>query len=70
MSERIYQKTYYENNGKEHEFEAFSNDYENGAPYTIMLDGAFLATVEKSLDIVDEIKDVASWYGWKHYYSI
>ena len=69
MYERIYKETYYESNGNEHEFEVFKHDFENCAPYTIMLDSAFYATAESGREIADEIEACASWYGWEQYYS-
>lgn len=69
---RFYKTTAYEPDGTAHTFEAFSTYKKtpgfrgyNGAPYTVLLDGAFLATCESGAEIGEEIEDTIRWFGWQ-----
>ena len=56
-------RAYEKHTGEPHDFEAFSKN-DGGAPYVVLLDGAFLDTAESGQEIHDEIADAIKWFGW------
>ena len=61
--ERLNTVTAYGATGERHTFEAYAKT--TGAPYIVMLDGAFLATCESGAEIGEEIEDTIRWFNWQ-----
>lgn len=53
----------YDGADDEHVLEVFMKSV--GAPYVVMVDGAFYSTCEGMSEARDEIADVIWWFGWK-----
>lgn len=71
MKQLFHKRYAYEADGTQHIFEAFSTRKKvkgfkahGGAPYTILLDGSFLATAETGYEVGEEIEETIRWFGW------
>lgn len=71
MNAPFYKAIAYEADGTKHTFEAFATRKKiqgfkahDGAPYTILLDGSFLADAESGYRVGEEINDTIQWFGW------
>ena len=64
MAYRIaYRVEVYDGEDNEHVLEVFKKP--SGAPYVVMVDGAFCATCESMSEARDEVNDIIKWFGWK-----
>lgn len=63
LKKRVYER----HTGEAHVFEVFKRiKPKGGAPYMVMLDGAFLATTESQAEAEDEVKDAIRWFDWTY----